>query len=185
MKPRMNLLLTAIIFSLLTASAWAGQPLPGSHQAAKEPQKRVKKHITIQFLPDVTPHLDVTVSKTGTDGQGNTCYTIQPSFSVLNRGVVPADNFRVKLTGRVFRPGEEEITWESPLVTLNPGSTKQWGPDQQWKIHCCVNRFQKENKMVGIQVLADSRDSLKESNEHNNLDRKRIDIHWYHGPIIH
>ena len=188
MKRRMKLLLTALIFSLSTASAWAGQPVAGSHQAAKEPKKPVKKHIkkiepSMILRPDLTPHLYVTISKTGTDGQGNTCYTIQPSFSVLNRGVVPADNFRVKLVGTL--PREEKITWESPPVTLNPASTKQWGPDQQWKIHCCVNKFQKEHKVVIIKVRADSRDSLKESNEHNNEDRRRIDITWDHDPIMH
>ncbi len=144
--------------------SWAGQAQPGV-----QPPVRIKR-------PDVKAGLNVKVEKTGTNPE-EVCYRVRPVFLARNIGTGTAQGFRVGLQWWASPP-KEGSSWRSPNISLHPHEIRTWGPGPTWDINCCLSKERKEHKTVLVVVTADANNNLWESNEGNNVVKKKVELHW-------
>ena len=141
-----------IVF-LASLAAEAGPPQPGP--------------VVKTLKPDLTVKLWLKVKKY-TNDKGVTCYSTTPVYTVTNRGQAPAKNFGIKEAWmlQVQHPGRP---WQTcgfyDRRSLGPGKslTMDLGPVAQ--VCWCADKTGK----IGFRVIADYKNNVAESNEHNNI----------------
>jgi hypothetical protein len=113
--------------------------------------------------PDLQANIKLETKKY-TNTKGVVCYSLQPIYTVTNKGMSTAKKFRVKLAWKwPNKPNWQDCSF-SPNNTLSPTKSRTWGPSAAEEIHWC----QGDKKKAGFRVTADDQDVVTEKKEDNN-----------------